>query len=183
MIFFAIIYDFLIVSNFYKAYKDSVELKLKSSMILLGLMLIFSFLGFKEAGLFLFISSIFVAAGSFILCFGVLVEKDLGFYSIIFNKIASSLPANLKGKFISWVIKVSSKMDGLSMIYLKSKIILVDNPAISNNDETKKYDELLVYSISWMKRNWKASANSIKFIKKYYNDQKFLTKKLSQFSL
>jgi hypothetical protein len=179
---FTIIYDFLLAYNFYNAYRNSAELEMKYAITLIGLLILLSFSGFKQAGLFLFLNSILFVAGSFFVCLGILMEKDLKFYEKLFNKIYNSLNKEFKGKYVSWILRVSSKMDGLNLKVKKSRIILIDNPTISNNEETKKYDELLIFSISWLKRNVNNSEKTIKLIKKYYNYQKLLTKKLSQFS-
>jgi len=180
---FTVIYDFLLSYNFYRAYRESAELELKSTLILAGLLLILSFSGFKQAGLFFFVNSIVIAGGAFAVCLGVLIEKDLKFYEKIFNKIMASLPDKQRGKYVSWIMRVSLKMNGLNVKYFRSRIILVDNPNISNNEETKMYDELLVYSIAWLKKSLKSSNKVIGTIKEYYNSQKLLTKRLSQFSL
>jgi len=180
---FTIVYDFLVAYNFYNAYKNSAELEMKSSLILAGLLILLSFSGFKQAGLFFFLNSIFLTAGSFAVCLGVLIEKNLNFYEKIFNKIANSLPKGLKGKYISWILRVSLKMRDLHLKCTNSKILVIDNPMISNNEETKMYDELLVFSFSWLKSNFKNSNKLVASLKNYYNSQKILTKKLSQFSL
>ncbi|MDD4353496.1 MAG: hypothetical protein PHN56_03495 [Candidatus Nanoarchaeia archaeon] len=180
---FTIIYDFLIAYNFYNAYKNSAELGMKSFLILTGLLTILSFSGFKQAGIFFFLNSILLTAGSFILCLGILIEKNLKFYEKIFNKIIESLPKELKGKYISWIIRISLKMPALNLTCKNSKIFIIDNPVISNTDETRLYDELIIFSISWLKSNYKTHNKLIAFIKNYYNSQKILTKKLSQFSL
>jgi len=156
---------------------------MKSSLILFGLLILLSFSGFKQAGFFFFLNSIILAAGSFAVCLGVLIEKDLAFYEKLFNKITDCLPKNSRGKYISWIIRVSSKMKGLCLKCENSKIIILDNPLIPNNEETRMYDELLIFSLSWLKRNSRSSAKSISAIKEYYNSQKILTKKLSQFSI
>ncbi|MDD2678775.1 MAG: hypothetical protein PHS81_02760 [Candidatus Nanoarchaeia archaeon] len=183
LIIFTITYDFFIVKNAHSVYKDSAELKFKSSLIFAGLIFLFSFAGFKQAGMFFFLNSIFITAGAFIFCFGVLSEKSLDFYGIMFNKIIDSLPSNLRGKYISWLLKTASKMEGLSIKNEQSRMKIIDNPYISNADETRKYDELLAFSASWIKRRIKKGTKKMKSIRGYYNNQKFLTKKLSQFSL
>jgi hypothetical protein len=183
LLIFTIIYDFLLANNFYKAYKNSAELETKYSLILSGLLIILSFSGFKQVGIFFFLNSILLTSGSFLVCLGVLIEKDLKFYEKIFNKLFNSLNKETKGKYIKWILRVSSKMKGLHLKYKNSKIILLDNPMISNNEETRRYDELLVFSLSWLKSHSKSSKKTIKEIKKYYNTQKLLTKNLSQFSL
>ncbi|MFA5333199.1 MAG: hypothetical protein WC376_01755 [Candidatus Nanoarchaeia archaeon] len=180
---FTIIYDFLLAYNFYNAYKNSAELEMKSSLVLAGLLLILSFSGFKQAGLFFFLNSIMLTTGSFVLCLGILIETDLKFYEKIFNKVLDSLNKEAKGKYAAWIMRVSGKMQGMHLAYKTSKIILTDNPLISNKEETKMYDDLLIFSISWLKSNSKSSGKIIKNIKSYYNFQKILTKKLSQFSL
>lgn len=180
---FTIIYDFLLSYNFYNAYKKSAELEMKSSLTLTGLIIILSFAGFKQAGIFFFLNSIMLTTGAFVLCLGVLIEKDLKFYEKIFNKLLDSLNKETKGKYINWIIRVSDKMNGLHLRYKNSKLFLIDNPMISNNEETRMYDELLIFSLSWLKSHSKTSNKTISNIKKYYNSQKLLTKKLSQFSL
>lgn len=74
-------------------------------------------------------------------------------------------------------------MEGLSIKNEQSRMNIIDNPYISNADETRKYDELLAFSASWIKRRIKKGTKKMKSIRGYYNNQKFLTKKLSQFSL
>lgn len=180
---FTIIYDFLLAYNFYNTYKNSAELGMKSSLILFGLLILLSFSGFKQAGFFFFLNSIILAAGSFAVCLGVLIEKDLAFYEKLFNNIMGYLSKESRGKYASWILRVSSKMKGLCLQCKNSRIILLDNPSIPNNEETRMYDELIIFSLLWLKRNLKNSRKAIGAIKEYYNSQKMLTKKLSQFSL
>jgi hypothetical protein len=97
--------------------------------------------------------------------------------------LLSILPDNSKGKYLSWLLRVSSKMDGLKLIVIKSKIKLIDNPRLSNKKEMEMYDKLLVLSLNWIGRNAGVSKKDILDIKKYYNSQKLMTKKLGQFSL
>jgi hypothetical protein len=156
---------------------------MKSSLILFGLLILLSFSGFKQAGFFFFLNSIILAAGSFAVCLGVLIEKDLAFYEKLFNNIMGYLSKESRGKYASWILRVSSKMKGLCLQCKNSRIILLDNPSIPNNEETRMYDELIIFSLLWLKRNLKNSRKAIGAIKEYYNSQKMLTKKLSQFSL
>jgi hypothetical protein len=169
--------------NFIKAYRGCAELLAKSTLIIAGFLLILLFTGFKQAGMFFFLNSIVISAGSFAVCLGVLMGNDLKLYEGIFNKLLALLPNNTKGKYISWLLRVSSKMDGLKVIHVKGKIKLIDNPNISNKKEMGMYDELLIFSINWLGRNANVSKKEISNIKKYYNSQKIMTRRLGQFSL
>ncbi len=180
---FTVLYSFLSGYNFIKAYNGCVELKAKSTLIIAGFLLILLFTGFKQAGMFFFLNSIIISAGSFAVCLGVLMGNDLNVYEGIFNRLLSILPDNSKGKYLSWLLRVSSKMDGLKLIVIKSKIKLIDNPRLSNKKEMEMYDKLLVLSLNWIGRNAGVSKKDILDIKKYYNSQKLMTKKLGQFSL
>ncbi len=183
LISFTALYSFLSGYNFIKAYKGCAELLAKSTLIIAGFLLILIFIGFKQAGMFFFLNSIIISAGSFAVCLGVLMGNDLGLYEGIFNRLLSILPNDSKGKYLSWLLRVSSKMDGLKVIAIKSKIKLVDNPNISNKKEMGMYDELLIFSLNWLGRNAKVSKTEVSNIKKYYNSQKIMTRRLGQFSL
>ena len=121
--------------------------------------------------MFFFLNSIIISAGAFMICLGVLMENDLSLYESIFNKLLHLLPNKSRGKYLSWLLRVSSKMDGLKAITAKGRIKLIDNPNISNEKEMNMYDELLVFSLKWIENNAKVAKRNNQH-KKYYNSQK-----------
>jgi hypothetical protein len=177
---FTVIYTSLIFYNIIRSSFRVLPIRGKYLLISSGISLILLFSGFRQADFISELSSILSVVGCFLLCFGLITESSLELHNHILSSLINSLKVKKKKNFLKYLKKIISENKDLKAS-VKEDIKLHDNPSLSNIEEKNLYNEIILRSYTWHRRYVKGSEKKLSRLKKYYNKQAYLTKKLSMF--
>lgn len=170
-----IFYNMLISAVKILAYRE------KYFLITIGIGIILLFSGYGQAGFIPEITPILTVFGCFILCLGLLMESNLKLHNKILSDLLASVKKKKKKDFLKYLRTQISRDKGLKAKITRNKILLFDNPNLSNLEEKKKYDHIIVLCFKWFRRHVKNSDNLLNKLKKFYNHQKISAKRLNLF--
>ncbi|MBN1923667.1 MAG: hypothetical protein JW791_02815 [Nanoarchaeota archaeon] len=178
IIFFTSIYSFIIFYNLFFSARKVLALKDKYFIIAAGFAVLFLSSGFRIANFFFELSSIFSVIGSFTICFGLMIESSLNLHQYMLNVMVDSLSEKKKKDFLKFLKNSCSKRKDL-IINISNKVVIVDNPSLSNIDEKQSYDKVIISSYKWFRKHVKGSSELLNNLKVFYNKQAFMSKKLN----
>ena len=180
MLAFTIIYTSLILYNIIADSYYLLTVKQKYIIMSIGISILLLSSGFREAGFFIDLSSLFSVVGCFVLCISLMIESSLNLHTYIIYSLVDNLKGRKKKAFLKYLKRVSSKDKDLLM-HVTDYVRIKNNPGISNIEEKTKYTALIASSYKWYKKNVRGSSNYLKQLKHFYNTQVFLTKKMKNF--
>lgn len=178
---FSTLYVSVIVFNMISSAIHVLSVREKYFLISAGVGLILLFSGFKQASFIPELSPIITVIGCFLLCFGLLMESNLNLHNRLINLLLNKLKKKKRKDFIKFLKSQFSKDKILKVLVSNEEVNVFDNPDLSNVEEKRKYDQVLVSCFKWFKRNVKGSDKFLKKLKVFYNTQVVLSKRLNLF--
>lgn len=181
LLFFVNIYSILIMYNVFKSVGNVLTIKSKFLITYLGLFIVFVSSGLRVAGVFSELTSIFSLLGVFIFCLGLLVSSSLSIFNFVFSALINNLNGKKKEDFLKYLNASFKRKKDLIVKVNDKGISISDNPKLDDIDEKKSYERSLISSLKWYRKHVKGSSVFIKELKKFYNRQVIMTRKLNQF--
>jgi hypothetical protein len=152
----------------------------KYIIVAAGVSVILLFSGFRQAGFLSEIAPIISVAGCFILCFGLIMESNLKLHNYMLSSLINYLKGKKRKNYLKYLKTTFSRDKSLKAL-ITDDIVLYDNPDLSNYEEKNKYDKIILLSYKWYRKHVKRSKKFLTKLKKSYNQQSVLTRRLNLF--
>lgn len=137
----------------------------------IGIFLMFFFSGICAVDVFPQILAVFIFLGSFLISLSLIIQSNLSLYNKMFNFFIKNLKGKKRNEFLIFLRKESKKYKKLKIIISNFKIVILDNPNLSNKIEKNMYNKLILKSYKWFRKDGKKHNKKLKDLKKFYNNQ------------